>query len=87
MADLEKQMKDYRLVTAKILYHLPDFNELLQEFIWQEYDLAPKLPHLKKFLTFWDNEIEGKIHSVYIAKQDLITPGDYRFPEWQQTVQ
>ena len=87
MADLKKQMKDYRLVTAKILYHLPDFNELLQEFIWQEYDLAPKLPHLKKFLTFWDNEIEGKIHSVYIGKQELITPGDYRFPEWQGTIQ
>ena len=87
MADLQTQMKDFRLTTAKIIYHLPDYEELLQEFIWQEYDLAPKFPYLTKFLKFWESELDGKLHSVYVGKQELITPGDYRFAEWQETLQ
>ena len=87
MAELEKQLTDYRLTTAKILYHMPDFQELLQEFIWQEYDIAPQYPVLNKFLGFWEREIEGKLHSVYVAKKALITPGDYRFADWQGTIQ
>tara|TARA_R110002072_G_scaffold62015_4_gene155577 strand:- start:788 stop:1051 length:264 start_codon:yes stop_codon:yes gene_type:complete len=87
MADLAKQMKDYRLTTAQIIYHMPDHQNVLQEFIWQEYDLAPDYPSLKNFVNFWVEKIEGKLHSVYIAKQSLITPGDYRFAEWQGTLQ
>ena len=49
MAELDRQLKDYRLITAKILYHLPDYHKLLQEFIWQHYDLSPKFPELHKF--------------------------------------
>ena len=87
MADIKKQLKDYRLTTAQIIYHLPDHEDLLQEFIWQEYDLAPKYPILHDFLGFWTTEIEGKLHSVYVAKQEIITPGDYRFADWQGTLQ
>tara|TARA_B100000282_G_scaffold132864_1_gene95202 strand:- start:893 stop:1156 length:264 start_codon:yes stop_codon:yes gene_type:complete len=87
MANFDKQLKDYRLTTAKILYHMPDYEKLLQEFIWQEYDVAPKYPVLRGFLDFWEREIEGKLHSVYVAKQEIITPGDYRFADWQGTLQ
>ncbi|MFK7839788.1 MAG: Usg family protein [Bdellovibrionales bacterium] len=87
MADLSIQMKDYRLITAQIYYHMPDFEEILQEFIWQEYDLAPKFPELSKFLDFWENKIDGKLHSVYVAKQEIITSNDYRAADWQGTLQ
>lgn len=87
MANFDKQLKDYRLTTAKILYHMPDYEKLLQEFIWQEYDVAPKYPVLRGFLDFWEREIEGKLHSVYVARQEIITPGDYRFADWQGTLQ
>ena len=87
MADLTKQLSDYRLTTAKILYHLPDYHEILQEFLWQDYDIAPHFPQLKKFVNFWIEEIEGPLHSVYIAQRNLITPGDYRFAEWESTLQ
>lgn len=80
MADLRTQfMKDYRLTTAEILYHLPDYPDLLQSYIWQEYDLAPKYPVLNKFLDFWSHNLDGKLHSVYVASHKLITPGDARF--------
>lgn len=77
MANLVRQMKDYRLTTAEILYHMPDHPDLLQSYIWQDYDLAPKFPVLSKFLEFWAREIEGKLHSVQVASQKLITPGDF----------
>lgn len=87
MASLDKQLGNYRLTTAQILYHMPDFQQLLQEFIWQEYDLAPKFPELNRFLGFWVREIEGKIHSVYVAERKLITTSDYRHAAWEGTVQ
>lgn len=88
MADLNIQItKNYRLTTAKILYHMPDFEELLQEFVWQDYDIAPKFPALTKFLDFWERKIDGKLHSVYVANKELITPGDARFADWEGTLQ
>jgi uncharacterized protein Usg len=87
MADLKTQLCNYRLTTAKILYHMPDHVHLLQEFIWQDYDIAPKFPVLHKFLAFWTRELDGKLHSVYVAKKELITPGDYRYADWQGTLQ
>lgn len=87
MAEFEKQLSDYRLTTAKIIYHLPDFHDILQEFIWQDYDLAPRYPQLKTFLEFWTREIDGKLHSVYVARKPIITNGDYRFADWQGTLQ
>lgn len=88
MADLNRQLTDgYRLTTAQIYYHLPDHPTLLQEFIWQEYDLAPKFPELTGFLGFWQKKIEGTLHSVYVAKKKLITPGDTSFIDFDVTIQ
>jgi uncharacterized protein Usg len=53
MANLSLQLNDYRLTTAEILYHLPDHPALLQSFIWQNYDIAPRYPELHRFLDFW----------------------------------
>ena len=52
--------------------------EVLQEFIWQEFDLFPKFPELNKFLSFWEREIEGPLHSVAVAHQCLISPAECR---------
>lgn len=77
MADFHTQFHDHRrLTTAQIFYHLPDHPTLLQEFIWQDYDLPPAFPTLRRFLGFWVREIEGKLHSVYVAQQKLITAAD-----------
>ena len=88
MANFEKQFtKNYRLTTAEIFYHLPDFPKLLQSYIWQEYDIAPKFPVLTDFLGFWNKELDGKIHSVYVASKEIITPGDTRFCDFEITIQ
>ena len=71
---LELQLRGYRLATAEITYHLPDHPTLLQTFLWQHYDLAPHFPELRKFLDFWARNIEGKLHSVLVARKSLIGP-------------
>ena len=75
------QMKDYRMTTAEILYHLPDHPNLLQTYVWQHLDIAPRYPELQKFLDFWKREIEGPLHSVRVASAKLITPGKYHHAE------
>ncbi len=71
---LQKQLRGYRLTTAEILYHMPDHPAVLQSYIWQELDIAPRYPVLQKFLDFWSREIEGRLHSVRIASVGLIQP-------------
>jgi uncharacterized protein Usg len=78
MRDLEWALKGYRLTTAEILYHMPDHPTVLQSFIWQELDIAPRYPVLTKFLRFWETSIEGKLHSVRVAARGLISPAELR---------
>ena len=75
---LELQLKGYRLATAEILYHMPDHPDLLQSFIWQHYDLAPGYPELRRFLDFWVANLDGKLHSVTVARRQLIGPAQHR---------
>lgn len=81
MGAFHMQIRDYRLTTAEILYHLPDHPTLLQTFIWQEYDLAPHFPALRKFLDFWSHNLDGKLHSVMVANQRLIQAPETRFAD------
>jgi len=76
MRTLDLQLKNYRLTTAHILYRLPDHPLLLQEYIWQELDLAPGFPVLHEFLAFWERQLEGKLHSVRVVHQQLISPAE-----------
>ncbi len=77
-SDFEKQLNDYRLTTAEILYHMPDAFHLLQSFVWQELDKAPGFPALQKFLDYWESNLDGKLYSVRVAQARLIRPGELR---------
>ncbi len=79
MSELGLMLRDYRLTTAEIIYRLPDHPALLQSYLWQELDIAPKFPVLQKFLDFWERSLDGKLHSVKVASQQLITPAEFRF--------
>lgn len=73
MSSLQQQLRGYRLTTAEILYRLPDHPVMLQSFIWQDLDLAPQFPILKKFLRFWQTSLDGKLYSVRVASRGLIS--------------
>ena len=76
--DFRKQVLGYGLTTAEIVYRRPDRHWLLQTYVWQDYDLCPKFPALKRFLTFWLETLEGPLHSVTVAHSRLIKPAEIR---------
>jgi len=76
MSDFRQALSDYRLTTVEIIYHLPDHLSLLQTYIWQEFDLAPNFPKLQSFLDFWNQSIEGKIHSIRITQAPSLIPSN-----------
>jgi uncharacterized protein Usg len=75
---LAQQLRNYRLTTAEIIYHMPDHPGVLQKFIWQELDIAPLYPVLRRFLDFWQRNLDGKLHSVRVASTKLIKPNEFR---------
>ena len=78
MTTIDLALKGYRLTTAEILYHLPDYPRFLQSFILQRHDLAPRYPELARFLAYWEEHIEAKIHSVKISSAGILTPAEFR---------
>jgi uncharacterized protein Usg len=75
--DFRKQMLGFGLTTANILYRMPDHPGVLQSFIWQNHDLHPLFPELRKFLDFWRRELEGALHSVQVSHCGLIKPVEF----------
>jgi uncharacterized protein Usg len=77
--DFGRQMDGWRMTTAEVLYFMPDHPRLLQSFVWQTLDLAPRYPRIEQFLDFWCREIEAVIHSVRIAGSEELAPAKIRF--------
>jgi uncharacterized protein Usg len=75
---MQLRLAGYRLTTAEILYRLPDHPAVLQSYIWQELDLAPCYPVLRKFLDFWQRELEGKLHSVRVGTAGIMAGAEWR---------
>ena len=58
MADLDftKQIEGYGLSTVQVHYYMPDHPGLIQIFVMQQYDIAPRFPELDRFLDYWRRE-------------------------------
>jgi uncharacterized protein Usg len=63
-------IKKKRLVTVDILYWIPDYRHILQEFIWQTDDLVPEMPRVHKFLNFWYENIDAVISEIRVMDGD-----------------
>ncbi|KAF0118323.1 MAG: usg-like family protein [Rhodospirillaceae bacterium] len=87
MREIERMLRNYRLTTAEILYHMPDHPHLLQSFVWQEYDIAPAFPVLNRFLDFWSHNLDGVLHSVRVASLSLVRPAHMRYGMISLTLQ
>lgn len=76
---LRRQLAGYRLTTAEITYRRPDFPALLQHYIWQDLDIAPRFPVLTGFLEFWESNLDGPLHSIRVASTGLVSPAEFRW--------
>ena len=77
------QLTGYSLTTAEILYRVPDHPAVLQTFLWQEYDIAPRFPRLLQFLTFWRDNLDGPLYRVTVSHKKLISPTEFRYVDGQ----
>lgn len=73
-----QQLEGYGLTTAEILYRMPDHPSLLQSYLWQEYDLFPDFPTLRKFLDFWTRRLDGPLFKVTVGHSRLIKPAELK---------
>ena len=78
VSETELLLKGYGLTTAEFFYRMPDFQSVLNTFVWQDYDLAPDHPKLFKFIEFWQDKLDGPLHSVRFVHRKELAPG-----EWQ----
>lgn len=78
MSELEMMLRGYGLTTAQIFYRMPDHPALLQSYVWQNYDLAPDFPEMNGFLKFWEEKLEGPLHSVRYVHRKLISASEWR---------
>ena len=76
--EFKKMLAGYSLTTAEILYRMPDHPSLLQSYIWQEYDMFPEFPALKRFLDFWTRTLEGPLFKVTVGHSRLIKPAELK---------
>ncbi len=84
--DFLMQLQGYGLSTVEIHYYMPDHPRLLQQFVIQQYDVAPRFPVLRDYLEFWKRDIEAVLHSVRVAHQHLIGPSEWRAVDGMITI-
>ncbi|HWK45316.1 MAG TPA: Usg family protein [Stellaceae bacterium] len=78
LSETPRLINGYQLTTAEILYHMPDFPDLLQSYVWQNLDMAPHFPVLRRFLDFWTKNLDGKLHSVIVDSLPVGQIGGWR---------
>ncbi len=59
-----------QLVTIDIFYYMPDYQNIVQEFIYQVEDIVPDLYYTHKFLNHWRVNIKTPIKEVMITIAD-----------------
>ena len=59
----------WTVATVQVVYYIPDYLNIFQEFMWQTEDQIPEYPRITKFLNYWDKNIDGPIKEVYIYDQ------------------
>ena len=54
------------IVTVSVFYWMPDYQNILQQFVWQTDDVRPEYPRIHKFLNYWHDNIEAVIEEIEI---------------------
>ena len=44
--EFQRQLEGYGLTTVQVHFWMPDHRSLLQQLVFQQYDLAPRFPRL-----------------------------------------
>ena len=59
------------LATVDVLYWMPDYQDILQQYVWQTADIRPEYPRIHKFLNYWKDNIDAVIAEVKISDSEM----------------
>ena len=62
-------LQKWTVATVQVVYYIPDYLHIVNEFVWQTDDQLPEYPRITEFLNDWDKNIDGPIKEVYIYEQ------------------
>jgi uncharacterized protein Usg len=57
------------LVFMNVRYYMPDYQNILQEFMWQTEDIVPDIPRIHQFLNYWKANIPATIKEVIVSSE------------------
>lgn len=60
-------LTDTKPVLLQVIYYLPDYPSLVQEFILEFDDKIPQLIRTHKFLNYWKSNIDAIIADIFIS--------------------
>ena len=63
-------LEKWTVASVQVVYYIPDYLSIVNEFVWQTEDQRPKYPRITEFLDYWDKNIDGPIKEVYIHDHD-----------------
>ena len=63
---IEIILRKWTVASVQVVYYIPDYMNLVNEFIWQTENQLPEYPRITRFLDYWDKNIDGPIKEVYI---------------------
>ena len=55
------------IVTVDIFYYRPDYQSIIQEFVWQTEDQVPEYYRVHRFLNYWKDNIDAIVKEIFIA--------------------
>lgn len=56
-----------QIVVLGIIYYLPDYSNIINEFVWSYDDHVPELVRTRRFLHYWRSNIDGVIKEVKLG--------------------
>ena len=59
-------IRKWTVASVQVVYYIPDYLNIVNEFIWQTEDQLPEYPRITRFLDYWDKNIDVPIKEVYI---------------------
>ena len=59
-------LKKWTVASVQVVYYIPDYLHIVNEFVWQTEDQLPDYPRIGRFLNYWDKHIDGPIKEAYI---------------------
>ena len=64
-------LKKWPGASVQVVYYIPDYMNLVNEFIWQTEDQLPEYPRITRFLNYWDKNIFNIYLNITLASGQL----------------